>query len=309
MASSTRNSPSRPNSAVPASLPIVCPGHIRPVVGLRFCSTSDNLNLLLTSSHDKTAQVRWGNDGAWIGSFVGHQGAVWSSALDREGLKAVTGSADFSAKVWDASSGQLLHTFPHQHVVKAVDFSFDSKSFLSAGFEKKSFVFDLTTQTQVSSFQHPCQISRAIWISPNEFFTGGADGTLRKWDTRVAETVQSCSLQNGGKAGVTDIELGSQGIVACCGRQVSVFTHHADITQAQDKVQVKFDLESASRSGNSLLCGGMDIHVVNIETKEETAVFRGHHGPVFTCRFDRTNPGSFASGSGDGTIRIWKMVG
>lgn len=288
-----------------SKLPIVCPGHIRPVVGLRFCETSDGLNLLVTSSHDKTAQVRWGQDGAWIGSFVGHQGAVWSTALDRQGLRAVTGSADFSCKLWDASSGQELASFPHQHVVKAVDFAPDSKSFLSAGFEKKAMVFDLETQTQTSAFAHPGQVSKAIWVSSTELITGGQDGYIRKWDVRAQREVESC-LVGKSPRGITDLDC-SQGLVACCGKQVFVFDN--GVGKPTQTVTCKFDLESASRNGTNLLCGGMDIHVVSLLSLEETAVFRGHHGPVFTCRFDPTTNGeSFASGSGDGTIRIWKMV-
>lgn len=104
----------------------------------------DGTYSMLSSCKDGNPMLRdWLGD--WIGTFLGHKGAVWSSKLSGgDASRAVTGSADFSAKVWDTYTGSCLHTFPHNHIVRSVAIDARGQRILTGGHEKKLRLFDLT---------------------------------------------------------------------------------------------------------------------------------------------------------------------
>merc|ERR1719408_447521 len=88
--------------------------------------------------------LRDGDTGDWVGTFQGHKGAVWSVSLNREATKAATAGADFTARLWDATTGDQLLELTEGHVVKTVKLSqHDDRLLLTGGNERRLRLYDV----------------------------------------------------------------------------------------------------------------------------------------------------------------------
>ena len=61
------------------------------------------------------------------------QGATWACVLNKAAVRAVTASADYSARVWDALTGDELHKFEHPSVVRTAGFAQTKNTIVTGG--------------------------------------------------------------------------------------------------------------------------------------------------------------------------------
>jgi serine-threonine kinase receptor-associated protein len=282
--------------------------------------------------------LRHGTTGDWIGTFAGHKGAVWSTKLCSEALLAATGSADFSAKIWDAITGKELHDFAHKHIVKSVEFSPNRQSLITSGHEGLLRIFDLGSLQLTAEIPHdptsanPLALKCAWGSDPNTVITGASDGTVNVYDIR------SSSKRMGFKAGsgplgsvsetdhvkrlggaprtshVQDMEMrvlssGDPIFTVASGAAVSIYDGRTFELRKTFALPINFLHEGGASmhpSGRRFVAGGSDVEVrvFDASSGAELECHKGHHGPVRCVRYA---PGgeTYATGSEDGTIRIW----
>ena len=65
--------------------------------------------------------------------LAGHSAAITSAAFSPDGSRAVTGSQDNTAKLWDAATGKEILSLPgHTQEVTSVSFSPDGRNVLTS---------------------------------------------------------------------------------------------------------------------------------------------------------------------------------
>ncbi|KAG2520635.1 hypothetical protein BBO99_00006421 [Phytophthora kernoviae] len=273
--------------------------------------------------------LRHGDSGDWIGTFEGHKGAVWSAKLDNEAEFAATGSADFSVKIWDALTGDVVATLEHKHVVKSVAFSTDGARLLTAGHEKLLRVFDVQgVKEQLQMYkaegrtgivvlppsplvemQTAQQIRKIAVLGDTLAATGEVDGTVTIWDLDAYKQTRQFKVD----ADVMDMEASRDGSVLtiAAGKQVYFYDVAKDFALLHS---FPMPISFAEEGGASLhpreskfVAGGSDtwVRVFDFKTGELLETHKGHHGPVRCLRYSPSGD-SFATGSEDGTIRIWQ---
>jgi WD40 repeat protein len=75
----------------------------------------------------------------------GHTAQVWGVACSANAQWIASGGEDLTVKIWDATTGGLIHSFPgHTSLVSRVAFSPDSQHLASASFDGTVKLWDMT---------------------------------------------------------------------------------------------------------------------------------------------------------------------
>ncbi|KAJ6164569.1 hypothetical protein N7470_003241 [Penicillium chermesinum] len=278
-------------------------------------SVLHNLCLQGSPHIDNNPMLRDGITGDWIGTFLGHKGAVWQSRLSADAAIAATAAADFSAKVWDTYTGECLHTLQHAHIVRAIAFPIQANpQVLATGSaEKKLRIFDLTRSggsngsspsspenaDTIASYEigpgvHGGTIKSIVWNQdPSILTTAAEDRKLRWWDLR--SRARSSSARSTGRSGPGKSVYVYDGVVP--GRILKKFDFDYDVASA-----------AVNQESGRLVTGSANdtwARVYDLDTQEELEVQKGHHGPIWSVSFSPDGK-LYGTGSEDGTIKLWK---
>ncbi len=268
--------------------------------------------------------LRDGVTGDWIGSFQGHKGAVWGACISPDAKLAATAGADFSARLWNAVTGSCISVLPQKHICKSVAFSGDSSLLMTGGNTTAINVYDVETISETpAAMLAPTDESVRTTVKLARFANGGNDvvvsasmdpaekKALSIWDLRSGSLEKQIDLGATCKSGEMSID-GSLLSVTCDDASVSVFdlqkmerVRRFKVPVATESASVRFpDMDVVATGGQDLTVRRFEVNDPGSELLTEMESNRGHHGPVWVLRF-APDGATYASGSDDGTIRIW----
>ncbi|WP_310497343.1 WD40 repeat domain-containing protein, partial [Sandarakinorhabdus sp.] len=133
-------------------------------------------------------------------TFKGHKGVVYSAVFSPDGRRAVTGSEDGTARVWDTATGKTIAVLKgHDAPVTSAAFSPDGRRVVTASFDSTARVWDAATGKLIATLKgHEAAVYRAEF-SPDgrRIVTASADATARLWD--AAKGAEIAKLEDDGE--------------------------------------------------------------------------------------------------------------
>uniref|UniRef100_A0A7S4UYP8 Serine-threonine kinase receptor-associated protein n=1 Tax=Paramoeba aestuarina TaxID=180227 RepID=A0A7S4UYP8_9EUKA len=279
----------------------VCGGHTRPVCHIDYSGVCDGSYWFLSSSHDSKPMLRNGETGDWVGTFVGHTGAVYGGCIYEGAEKALTVSGDYSAKIWNCLDGGCLNTWTHPHYVKSCDWKDDRV--LTGCFDKMVRLFDSTNyDTEPIQWMPHENVCKSVYFLSHGGVLTVCEDEIAQWDLRDLEkpvrqiTVDSLNC-------VDYVRQHQNLIVAAHKNGVSLID--CDTFDARQPITLE-DVECASISpdGQNISLGSrLLVKEYSVDGVIQRSHY-AHHGPVLHIRYCPTGE-TYTSGAEDGMIRIW----
>jgi translation initiation factor 3 subunit I len=176
-------------------------------------------DLLFSVAKDSKPTVWYSSNGERLGTFNGHNGAIWCIDISRDTSRILTGSADNSTRLWDCETGTTLSQFETGSAVRSCMFSYSSNLFVyttdaTMGSVCEIYLYDirdLEAPVRVIPIEGS-RISAAVWGPFDEFLvTGHENGAICRYDvTRSGHCLQSVKEH---KALISDLQASSDQIM------------------------------------------------------------------------------------------------
>ncbi|KAK3342986.1 WD40-repeat-containing domain protein [Neurospora tetraspora] len=312
--------------------PILLSGHERALTQIKYNRDGD---LLFSVSKDQQICVWFAHNGERLGTYHGHQGAIWTIDVDPTSTILASGSADNTIRLWEIKTGRLLKTWDFPTAVKRVEFSEDGSKLLGVTEKRMGHlgtivVLDIkldvdAEQSDEKAMTIVCEDSKATvagWSYLSKYIIAGhEDGSVSQFDGKNGDLLYNIPIHELNQP-ITDLQWSHDRtyfITASKDKTSKLITakdlevlktypadtplNSATITRKKDFVILGGGQAAMDVTTTSARQGKFEARFYHKIFESEIGRVRGHFGPLNTVAADPTGK-SYASGGEDGYVRI-----
>jgi translation initiation factor 3 subunit I len=171
---------------------------------LTLCRYNRDGDLIFSTAKDQHICCWFAHNGERLGTYHGHQGAIWTVDVDPTSTLIASGAADNTVRLWEVRTGKSLKVWDFDTAVKRVEFSEDGSQLLAVTEKRMGFLgtivvldIDLDPQAEQSDEKAlviTCDDSKATvagWSYLSKYIIAGhEDGTISQYDAKVSIKLQ-----------------------------------------------------------------------------------------------------------------------
>jgi hypothetical protein len=254
----------------------------------------------------------------------GHEYTVSSVAFSPDGSRIVSGSWDWTLRLWDAKTSQPIGEplRGHEYTVSSVAFSPDGGRIVSGSLDNTLRLWDARTGEPIGTplrGHEDAVLSIAFSPDGSRIVSGSDDNSLRLWDARTGEPIGKPLHGHGGAVWSVAFSPDGSRIVSGSGDKTLRLW---DAKTGQSIGPLLRGHENPvysvvfSPDGSRILSGSNDKTVRLWDVRSSQPIgepLRGHEGSVSCVAFS-PDASRIVSGSDDNTLRLWdaescKLIG
>lgn len=273
---------------------------------------SPDAKTLASGSSDKTIKLWNLETEEEIRTLKGHTSGIVQVNFSPDGKTLASGSSDKTIKLWNLATGQEIRTLKgHTDEVTDIAFSPDSKIIASSSTDKTIKLWNLGNGEEIGTLKGHASKVWSVGFSPDGkiLATGSGDKTIKLWNVTNGEEIRTL---RGHTDVVNHIAFSSDGKILATassdktiklwnisnGQNIQTLRGHTDAVWS---VAFSFDATMVASAGSDRM-----IKLWNPFSGEEIRTLQGHNNRIWSIAF--SSNGKIASGSEDGTIKVWRVT-
>jgi WD40 repeat protein len=276
-------------------------------------------DLMATAGDDHIVRIWNLKTGTQVHELQGHKGWVRTATFIGDSNILATAGDDGQVIRWDCVSGRQLDVLlTLDHAIWRIAVNPQATQLAVGGFTSTVTVVDLVDKQITQQHQHPTSDIRGLAYSTtgDRLACGGRDGMIRIWSTTTAALLATVTAHQRRIRDLSFIKSDSHIVSISDDRTLRVSPLTADPTSKNPGYSIALEKQLPFAltvcGGAQVAIGSSDnqIHLWNIDTKQQTRIFQGHSGSVITLDFspsDDGRTGLLVSGSFDTSIRTWQI--